>query len=95
MESSVIAGVWYGEDRSLEIEFTSGETYVYREVPAEIVDALSEADSKGRAFRELILGKFPYVRTTEDEPGHCPKCGDDICVCEEERQLNANSPSNP
>jgi hypothetical protein len=61
MPSSVIARFHYDAERcDLEIVFTTGRRYVYREVPPEIVDAFRAAFSKGRYFNAHIRDAYDY-----------------------------------
>jgi len=48
------------EARELDITFTSGKTYRYREVHLEIYDGLLEAESKGEFFNDNIKDVFVY-----------------------------------
>lgn len=60
VESSLIQAVDYKpEERTLEVSFTSGATYRYDNVPQEVYDELLAADSKGRYFRQHIIGSYP------------------------------------
>jgi hypothetical protein len=59
VESSVLTFVQYDDEaRALDITFTSGKIYRYRDVPAEIYDELLEADSKGGYFNERIKDQY-------------------------------------
>jgi len=61
VQSSVMTFVKYDDDASeLDITFTSGKTYRYREVPPEIYDGLLEAESKGEFFNDNIKDVFAY-----------------------------------
>ena len=61
MPSSVIRRFDYRPDRrELDILFTTGRRYVYREVPPDAADALRAAVSKGRHFNARIRGRYPY-----------------------------------
>ena len=44
----------------LDITFTSGKTYRYLEVPAEVYDELLDARSKGEFFNDNIKDEFVY-----------------------------------
>ena len=53
--------VKYDDDSGeLDITFTSGKTYRYLEVPAEIYDGLLDAESKGEYFNDNIKDAFVY-----------------------------------
>jgi hypothetical protein len=61
VQSSVMTFVKYDDEaRELDITFTSGKTYRYREVPVEIYDGLLEAESKGEFFNDNIKDVFVY-----------------------------------
>jgi hypothetical protein len=62
VESSLMTGVKYDEKaRELDIRFTSGKTYRYFDVPADVYIRLLGADSKGEFFNEEIRGAYEYV----------------------------------
>lgn len=57
--SSNIARIHYDDDRGLlTIEFRSGKTYRYHNVPYDTWNFLVEAPSVGRAFNQEVKGKF-------------------------------------
>jgi hypothetical protein len=61
VQSSVMTFVKYDHDAwELDITFTSGKTYRYLEVPAEIYDGLLDAESKGEYFNDTIKDAFVY-----------------------------------
>lgn len=61
--SSMMAGIGYDPAAQiLEIEFRTGGTYQYFDVPADAYDALQAASSKGRFFHAHIDGCFRYRR---------------------------------
>ena len=60
--SSNIAGYDYDpETRILQIQFTSGRVYQFKDVPENIVDEFSTADSKGRYFNENIKHNYSFA----------------------------------
>ncbi len=63
VESSNIAAVGYNEeDKELHIEFNSGKTYAYQDVPEDIAKGLVEAESVGKYFHANIRnGGFGYA----------------------------------
>lgn len=62
MPSTVIRSfVYRPETLELEVLFTTGRRYVYREVPAEAAEALRAAFAKGRHFNARIRGRYPFV----------------------------------
>ena len=61
MPSSVIRRFDYRPDRrELDILFTTGRRYIYREVPPDAADAFRAAFSKGRHFNARIRGRYPF-----------------------------------
>ena len=63
MESRAFRAVAYSEDEhSLYLRFRSGEVYRYFDVPVKRYQEFLAADSKGRYFRQSILGHFAYQR---------------------------------
>lgn len=66
MPSTVIRAFDYDpERREIEILFTTGRRYVYRDVPPEEVEGLRSAFSKGRYFNANIRDHYPYAELTE------------------------------
>ncbi len=60
--SSMIAGVGYDEEtRELDILFSSGKTYRYFDVPADVYAMLLDAELKGQFFNEEIKGTYRYT----------------------------------
>jgi len=69
MPSSVIRRYRYDQrHRRLEIDFVSGETYSYFEVPDEVIAGLAGARSKGRYFQHHIRDRFAYRRNRAASP---------------------------
>lgn len=59
MPSSVIRAFDYRPAaRELEILFTTGRRYVYRDVPPAVVSALATARSRGRYFNARIRDRY-------------------------------------
>ena len=59
LNSSNLAAYDYDPDsRMLTIRFVSGRTYAYRDVPADIADGLSTANSPGQFFNSNIKNTF-------------------------------------
>jgi hypothetical protein len=68
MPSTVIRSFAYRpEARELDVLFTTGRRYVYREVPPGAAEALRSAFAKGRHFNARIRGRYEYVEV-EGEP---------------------------
>src|SRR4051794_27139537 len=62
VESSVMNGVEYDDETcELEILFSSGKTYRYFDVPADVHAKLLEAESKGIFFNEEIKEAYRYT----------------------------------
>jgi lysyl-tRNA synthetase class 2 len=63
MPSSVIRRWDYDADAGrLDIEFVTGKRYSYHEVPAETVEAMRAAFSKGGYFNRHIRDHFRFTR---------------------------------
>lgn len=63
--SSVIAAVAYvSADAALDVEFTSGASYRYVDVPAQVVHDFLAADSKGVFFNRRIRPCYPCTKLT-------------------------------
>lgn len=45
-------------DGDMEVQFTNGAEYLYKEVPEEVFDELLKAESVGKFFFSKIKGKF-------------------------------------
>src|SRR4029079_18487782 len=66
VESSVMTGVDYDEEaQELDILFSSGKTYRYFGVPADVYAMLLEAESKGQFFNEEIKGAYRYAQVSK------------------------------
>ncbi len=60
--SSNIRAYRYNEgERLLEIQFNSGRKYGFKDVPKNIVDEFSTADSKGKFFNSAIRHNYSTV----------------------------------
>ena len=61
MPSTIIRAFDYRPaSRELDVLFTTGRRYVYRDVPPEAADAFRRAFAKGRYFNTRIRGRYPY-----------------------------------
>ena len=70
MPSTIIRRFDYRPDAcELDILFTTGRRYVYRDVPPEAAERFRAAFNKGRHFNARIRGHYPYSEVTEDSPG--------------------------
>ena len=61
INSSVIEAIKYA-GTTLFVYFKQGQVYAYSCVPQAIFDAFKEAHSKGRYFRDNIVGRYLYTR---------------------------------
>ena len=62
MPSTVIQWIDYRpEARELEVLFTTGRCYVYRDVPPEAAEAFRSARIKGRHFNSRIRGHYRFT----------------------------------
>lgn len=60
MQSRAIRSVGYApETRELEIEFSSGQVYLYSDVPQPVYDWLLRAPNKGIYVTRQISGRYP------------------------------------
>ena len=65
MPSTVIRNHAYLPDtRELVVEFTTGRTYVYSDVPADEIEAFRAAFSKGRYFNAHIRDNYRFREIT-------------------------------
>ena len=64
VNSSSLRALGYDPDaKALEGEFHNGSQYRYEQVPAEVVQALLQADSLGRYFNQVFKAQqYPYRR---------------------------------
>jgi len=70
MPSTVIRSFDYRpRARELEVQFVSGRRYIYFQVPADEVERLRAAGSRGRYFNFHIRDRYPY-RELERTGGH-------------------------
>ena len=61
MPSTVIRRFSYRpEARALDVTFTTGRRYLYRDVPPEAAEALAASFAKGVHFNRHIRGRFSY-----------------------------------
>lgn len=63
VDSSMISAFKYDPDsQELDVMFTRTGTYRYFDVPADVVDGLREADSKGSYMRYAIIDMYSYEK---------------------------------
>ena len=62
MPSTIIRSFAYRpETHELDVLFTTGRRYVYREVPPEAAAAFRAAFAKGRHFNARIRGRYAFT----------------------------------
>jgi hypothetical protein len=57
--SAIQTSSYEAETKILTVTFANGDRYAYEGVTQEIADLLAKAESKGKAFNELVKDKFP------------------------------------
>lgn len=66
VESSIIAAIGYdGLAKILHVQFKTGLTYLYFNVPINVYDEIFTAPSQGSYFSKNIRGKYTYVLESE------------------------------
>lgn len=73
VQSSVIAAHGYdAATQTLAIKFKAGNVYHYRDVPLDVAAAFANAESVGRAYGQMIRGKYETepvaIRSDDDGP---------------------------
>jgi len=59
LNSSNLAGYYYDPaTRMLKIQFVSGGTHVYNDVPQDVADGLGSAESPGKYFNSSIKNTY-------------------------------------
>lgn len=61
VQSSNIKAIGY-EGKKLIIQYNSGATYVYNNVPRALFEALTNAESKGKFVNENIKSFFDFIK---------------------------------
>ncbi len=59
------ASVPVSEFGTLGIRFTSGDEYLYSDVPTTVAEALLGAESVGKAFYAMVRGKYSTLKVEE------------------------------
>jgi hypothetical protein len=63
MPSTVIAGMAYDpENHMLQINYVSGQTYLYKDVPEKIYKELKASRVQGRYLRFFVKDKFEFEK---------------------------------
>ena len=88
LTSTVVATMAYDPDTSrLVVEETSGDIWLYSDVPPQLAVAFEAAPSKGTFYHRALAHTYP--RRKLPAMAHCEKCGDvgvegcgcDCCGC--------------
>jgi hypothetical protein len=59
ISSTAISSASYDDEtKTLEVSFTSGQTYTFQNVPVEIFEGLISAPSAGKYYHSQIKGQF-------------------------------------
>ena len=63
VDSSNVSAIGYDEDsQTLQVEFNSGATYQYFDVPQQIFEGMLDAGSVGQYLNQHVKGVFRYSR---------------------------------
>lgn len=63
VESEMLVAAGYDHNsRILQVVFTTGGTYRYKNVPSDKYDELMSAESIGQYMRKYIIGQYEYDR---------------------------------
>ncbi|WP_217805688.1 KTSC domain-containing protein [Roseovarius sp. A-2] len=63
VDSSNVSAIGYDEDsQTLQVEFNSGATYQYFDVPQQIFEGMLDAGSVGQYLNQYVKGVFRYSR---------------------------------
>ena len=67
MPSSVVKAMHYdAQTHTLRILYVSGIVYDYKEVPAEVYEAMKNSGSKGIFINAQIKGKYEFKKVDSD-----------------------------
>ena len=78
VDSSNVEAIGYdGDARELHVQFVSGRSYVYYEVPQDVFDAFMSATSKGSFPEQRNQGRIPLyeavMQSARDFRFACPR----------------------
>lgn len=66
VESSNILAIGFEKETgTLGVTFTSGDEYLYSDVPESIYDELLVAESVGKAFNQMIRGEYVALKVED------------------------------
>jgi hypothetical protein len=86
VKSSNIKSIGRSENSIMEVEFSTGTVYQYKDLPKEVYDAFMNAESKGKFFATNIRPKYKGIKLevycqcgaayypTTDENRLCGRC---------------------
>jgi hypothetical protein len=60
--SAAVSAGYDPENQELEIEFNSGDVYVYRDVPGYVYDELLSAKSTGKYISDNIRNRYQFTK---------------------------------
>jgi hypothetical protein len=63
--SSSIASIGYSAESILDVELVRGGVYRYFDVPRDVYDALTRAESIGAYFNRCVRSHYQYARVKE------------------------------
>ncbi|HMC91394.1 MAG TPA: KTSC domain-containing protein [Allosphingosinicella sp.] len=70
MPSTIIQAIGYRpEARELDVLFTTGRRYLFRDVPPDAAEDFRRARIKGRHFNARIRGRYPFEEVEETGEG--------------------------
>lgn len=62
VNSSVLSNFAYNaKSKSLTINFNSGKSYVYENVPPHVLEGMLNAESTGKFYNSFIKGKYRFI----------------------------------
>lgn len=62
-ESSTIVRIGYDDEaQTMTVEFKSGATYNYFDVPSQLFEGIRNAPSKGQFLAQQVKGSYRYAR---------------------------------
>jgi len=63
VDSAVIKNFWYSHsDNSLVLDFKSGSSYLYKDVPLFLFEGLRSSESKGSFINKYVITKFSFSK---------------------------------
>lgn len=70
--SSNIEALFYDDKKQLlEVHFLNKDKYQYLDVPELVFIKLTESESTGKAFHQLIRGKYSYTKIHSENTMEC------------------------